>query len=189
MKHTYVFALNVFVKPGIGKAAVLNAEKVTEMRPIDADTLLKRPIWFCGGWMGDSYAEGYMDALDKVEEVIKSEPTIEMPRWIPCEKELPNENDIFYNGVGIDNERKVSDRVLAIDSDGFIRTGYFIKACNPHKYYGKGIRNGYSSPGTADWEFGEHYMGDPNNWVCGSGLDIIAWMPLPEPYTERKDNE
>lgn len=59
------------------------------MRPIDADTLLERPIWFCGGWMGDSYAEGYMDALDKVEETIKSEPTIEMPRWIPCEERLP----------------------------------------------------------------------------------------------------
>ena len=96
MKHTYVFVLNVFVKPGIGKAAVLNAEKVTEMRPIDADTLLKRPIWFCGGWMGDSYAEGYMDALDKVEEVIRSEPTIEMPRWIPCEERLPEKEEKSY---------------------------------------------------------------------------------------------
>lgn len=148
------------------------------MRLIDADTLMKKAE-------KTLYADHPF--IRFMRSQVNNAPTIDAtPKWIPCEKELPNENDIFYNGVGIDNERKVSDRVLAIDSDGFIRTGYFIKACNPHKYYGKGIRDGYSSPGIAEWDFGEHYMGDPNNWVCGSGLDIVAWMPLPELYEEER---
>lgn len=150
------------------------------MRLIDADKL-KIDYIEEDETSDDVYVYRYVS-----ETQIDNAPTIEMPQWIPCEKELPNEDEIFYNGVGVDNERKVSDRVLAIDSDGFIRTGYFMKACNPHKYYGKGIRNKYSRLGTADWEFGEHYMGDPNNWVCGSGLDIIAWMPLPKPYEEER---
>ena len=152
------------------------------MRLIDADALeYKQQVMYKKGDSDEVFAEWFITATE-----INNAPTINViPKWIPCEKELPNENEIFYNGVGIDNERDVSDRVLAIDSDGFIRTGYFIKSCSPHEYYGKGIRNKYSSPGIAEWDFGEHYMGDPNNWVCGSGLDIVAWMSLPKPYTER----
>lgn len=149
------------------------------MKIVDMDAL----------WKGIEELIGNIDVylpVNFIDEFAENYIVDIAPQWIPCEKELPNENDIFYNGVGIDNERKVSDRVLAIDSDGFIRTGYFIKACNPHKYYGKGIRDGYSSPGIAEWDFGEHYMGDPNNWVCGSGLDIVAWMPLPELYEEER---
>ena len=54
------------------------------MRLIDADALMKQPIWLCGGWVGDSYAEGYMDALDKVEETVKSAPTIDAVPVIRC---------------------------------------------------------------------------------------------------------
>lgn len=117
------------------------------MRPIDADTLLKRPIWFCGGWMGDSYAEGYMDALDKVEEVIKSEPTIEMPRWIPCKERLP----------------KVGEEVLCQCRANIIEVLYLDKF-------------GF-------WE-------NPSSFRHFLNSFVIAWMPLPESYTEeRKDNE
>lgn len=152
------------------------------MRLIDADTLMKKAE-------KTLYADHPF--IRFMRSQVNNAPTIDAtPKWIPCEKELPNENEIFYNDIGIDDERKVSDRVLAIDSDGFIRTGYFMKACNSHEYYGKGIRNKYSRLGTADWAFGEHYMGDPNSWVCGSSLDIVAWMPLPRPYEgERKDSE
>lgn len=126
---------------------------------------------------------------DKIVESIREKNTGVAPKWIPCEERLPNEDEIIYNGVGIDGERKLSDRVLAIDHNSFIRVGYFIKSCKPHKYNGKGAKNKYSEPFVACWEFGEHYMSDPSNWVCGCGFDAVAWMPLPEPYGERKDDE
>ena len=66
------------------------------MRPIDADALMEQPVWFCGGWVGDSYAEGYMDALDKVEETIKSAPTIDIvQKWIPCDERLPESKEML----------------------------------------------------------------------------------------------
>lgn len=54
------------------------------MRLIDADALMEQPVWLCGGWVGDSYAEGYMDALDKVEETVKSAPTIDAEPVVRC---------------------------------------------------------------------------------------------------------
>ena len=54
------------------------------MRLIDADALMEQPVWLCGGWVGDSYAEGYMDALDKVEETVKSAPTIDAVPVVRC---------------------------------------------------------------------------------------------------------
>ena len=148
------------------------------MRLIDADALM------------EAIRTDVMGGLN-YESFIKEAPTIDAtPRWILCEERLPNEDEIIYNGVGIDGERKLSDRVLAIDPNGFIRAGYFIKSCKPHKYNGKGAKNKYSKPLVACWEFGEHYMSDPSNWVCGCGFDAVAWMPLPEPYKgEREDDE
>ena len=54
------------------------------MRPIDADALMEQPVWLCGGWVGDSYAEGYMDALDKVEKTVKLAPTIDAVPVVRC---------------------------------------------------------------------------------------------------------
>lgn len=54
------------------------------MRLIDADALMEQHVWLCGGWVGDSHAEGYMDALDKVEETIKSAPTIDAVPVVRC---------------------------------------------------------------------------------------------------------
>ena len=72
-------------------------EKGKTMRLIDADALMEQPIWLCGGWVGDSYAEGYMDALDKFEETVKSAPTVDAePRWIPCEEKLPEQEEKVY---------------------------------------------------------------------------------------------
>lgn len=55
-----------------------------KMRLIDADALMEQPVWLCGGWVGDSYADGYMDALDKVEETVKSAPTIDAVQVVRC---------------------------------------------------------------------------------------------------------
>ena len=101
-----------------------------------------------------------------------------MTIWISCEKQLPNEDEIIWNSIGINGEREISDRVLAIDSTGFIRCGYFMKSCKTHKYCGNGKRNKYSDYGQASWEFGEHYQNNPKNWIVSCDADIIGWMPL-----------
>lgn len=111
---------------------------------------------------------------------IKALPTIEPKRgeWIPCSERLPNEDEIPYDGIGREGERTVSDRILAIDKNGFIRTGYFMNAMDAPRF---GKR----------YEFGEHYRSDPTNWIVGETcrrFDPIAWMPLPEPM-EGADDE
>ena len=58
-----------------------------EKRLIDANALLHDNVWLCGGFVGDPYSDGYMDALDKVETVIREFPTVDAVevvhgRWI-----------------------------------------------------------------------------------------------------------
>ena len=127
-----------------------------------------------------AYAEIAEEDVKAFEMAIEA---LEQSQWIPCDKKLPNEDEMYYNGVGIDGVRKVSDRVLAIDSKGFIRCGYFISSMWDHPYHGTGrIVNCYTDPLKACWEFGDHYKQDPENWIGGGKGDIVAWMPLPEPY-------
>lgn len=54
------------------------------MRLIDADELMDNKVWLCGGFVGDKYAEGYMDGLDAVEEVIKAMPTVDAVPVVRC---------------------------------------------------------------------------------------------------------
>lgn len=41
------------------------------------------------------------------------------------------------------------------------------------------MKNGNGSYTTVD-----EYYADYSEWISGAGDDVIAWMPLPEPYTE-----
>ena len=75
------------------------SQKGKTMRPIDADALMEQPVWLCGGWVGDSYAEGYMDALDKVEKTVKLAPTIDAVPVVRC-KDCAS---FRYSGMGGDN--------------------------------------------------------------------------------------
>lgn len=130
--------------------------------------------------MFDQHGCPISDAVFALDKAIEA---LEQSQWIPCDKKLPNEDEMYYNGVGIDGVRKVSDRVLAIDSKGFIRCGYFIASMWDHPYHGAGrIANRYTDPLKACWEFGEHYQQDPENWIVGGKGDIVAWRPLPEPW-------
>lgn len=90
-----------------------------------------------------------------------------MAKWISCKTKLPNENEMAYDGISREGQREISDRVLAIDANGFARTGYFMGSCRPHEGSQK------------RWEFGEHYNNDPKNWIVGTSWEPIAWMKIP----------
>ena len=54
---------------------------------ISREVILRDKVWLCGGYVGDDYAAGYMDALDKVETLIRNTPAVEAEpvihaRWI-----------------------------------------------------------------------------------------------------------
>ena len=49
----------------------------TEKRLIDANDLLHDTVWLCGGFVGDPYSDGYMEALDNVEKVIREFPKVD----------------------------------------------------------------------------------------------------------------
>lgn len=58
-----------------------------EKRLIDAEGVLRDKVWFCGGFVSDDFSMGYMEALDKVETVIRQAPTVDaVPvvhgRWV-----------------------------------------------------------------------------------------------------------
>ncbi len=109
--------------------------------------------------------------------------------WINVRNKLPNEDEMYYNGVRDYNDdtfRTRSDKVLAQDENGKIYCGYFLGSCWNHAYNGKGrIKNEHTRDGEACWEFG---VEDRNNYVIsiGTEIEIIAWRPLPEPYSESK---
>lgn len=126
--------------------------------------------------------------LETWVDLIPTADVVEVQRWIPVTERLPEEDEVIYNSIGIKGERQRSDRVLAIDSTGFIHCGYFIKSCKRHEYHGNGKKNEYSDNGTASWEFGDHYDFNPNNWIVPVNASIVAWMPLPEPYREEATN-
>ena len=72
---------------------------------ISRSALLEDKVFLCGGFVGDEYAKGYMEALDKVEETIKNAPTVEPVRgeWIPVSERLP-EKDGYFLITTSDNE-------------------------------------------------------------------------------------
>ena len=56
----------------------------TEKRLIDANALLHDKVWLCGGFVGDPYCDGYMEALDKVETVIREFPSVDAVEVVRC---------------------------------------------------------------------------------------------------------
>lgn len=49
----------------------------TEKRLIDANEFNHSPAFLCGGFPGDPYYDGYCDALDRIQEVLESFPTVD----------------------------------------------------------------------------------------------------------------
>ena len=139
----------------------------------ETDTNLQK--WDGGCWIRYKLFENVIEHLPAADVVER--------KWINVKECLPNEDEMFYNGVSVPGERELSDRVLALDKDGYIRCGYFMGSCNYHEYNGHGrVTNKYTRAGQAGWEFGNRHNDDPQGWVVGTTLDIRYWMPLPEPY-------
>ena len=93
----------------------------------------------------------------KVDELPSSQPE---PQWIPCSERLP---DVSYDTLG----NWSSEYVLLFYKDGHYDIGHF----NPNGIFEGVDVDGYAlTVGTAQEAFEE--------------VQVIAWMPLPEPYRE-----
>ena len=106
---------------------------------------------------------GFSDTFDKacIIGLIDEQPTIEVPKLIPCSERLPEEDPTFY----VAPDERTSRFVIAT----------VIGMTHPH-----------SSPRTLI----ARYSYTANRWVIRSSNigNVIAWMPLPQPYKEA-DNE
>lgn len=66
------------------------------MRLIDVDTIPDIKFLVCDATSANGELDAYCRGMDKVMEVVKSMPTIEVPQWIPCSKRLPEEKAEHY---------------------------------------------------------------------------------------------
>lgn len=60
---------------------------------ISRSALLKNKVFLCGGFVSDQYAQGYMEALDAVEEAINNAPTVDAApvvngKWVGVEFDM-----------------------------------------------------------------------------------------------------
>lgn len=54
------------------------------MRLIDVDAIPDIEFLVCDATSANGELDAYCRGMDKVMEVVKSMPTIEVPQWIPC---------------------------------------------------------------------------------------------------------
>ena len=147
--------------------------EVNRMRLIDADALLMNmnlAIAILEGTMknlglqDDAECQMELKAYRNIRDGIKDEPTAEPtaqpePHWIPCTERMPHNTGDFYlctAKLSVDDEYEVE--LLMLDTANDFDKSYFSKC----------IHNGLV--------FRESWSGG------NEALDVIAWMPLPEPY-------
>ena len=100
------------------------------------------------------------DQKEVFEDEINAERPVQLEqRWIPCSEQLPDEKDAgILKKLGTE---KMSEYVLAtVEVKGERMT---VTAC--------------TNDGKWDW----------NMKYAFPDYKVIAWMPLPEPYTERRE--
>lgn len=144
------------------------------MRLIDADALRE----FVEGrytvtWDHD-YDGGIKDACIDILNFIDNAPTIDaVPRWIPCEERLPKDLEVV-------NITWVNHRPMTYYAD--IKDKPFTATAIHYK-----DKWWWYSPICEDLlaECGESECDEMD-----AGIEVTAWMPLPDPYEEeRKDDD
>lgn len=135
------------------------------MRLIDADALIE----FVEGrytvtWNHD-YDGGIKDACIDILNFIDNAPTIDaMPCWIPCEEKLPEDGKTVL----------ISYRYKRGEGD---TSHVYISITSYGRIWSNSIVGDYK-----DWRQPFQFF--------HSNYEVIAWMPLPEPYDgERRDDE
>ena len=134
------------------------------MRLIDADALEKE---FCSGCQYEN--NKYSNCIDCA---LAHAPTVKEHKWISCSERLPEDlEEVNVTWVNHDPEPYYN----FVKDKPFTATAVYYK----EKWYW------YSST-CADLlaEYGRN----PNQEI-DDDIEITAWMPLPEPYAERREDE
>ena len=129
------------------------------MRAIDGDALIAK----YGDWYTEEGTEeGY---IGTIKGIVDSMPTIEPePHWIPCSERLPEEDvEVLISYRYKEGEGDTSHIDMDITTYG-------------QMYFG-GNKVGNRKHWRAPFEYFE------------SNYEVVAWMPLPEPYKERREDE
>ena len=146
------------------------------MRLIDVDTLLNELELFFIRKEKEAYYIGergpritWNDAIC----FIKDAPIIEGcgTKWIPCSERLPEDN-VPVNITWVN--RKPEYYYKHIKDVPFTATGVFFQ--EKWYWYSSTIEDYLAEYGRAEWDEIEESM--------HKSIEVIAWMPLPKPYTE-----
>ena len=130
------------------------------MRLIDADALCKDLLerWSVAETRKEELIKAVM--ADVVTPIIVLQPTIEPePHWIPCNERLPD-----YEGY---------DEVLTT-VNGRAENVRYINAVITNAEYDDTDKQWYINGCAAKWV--------ARNGKVMSDVDVLAWMPLPEPW-------
>ena len=141
------------------------------MRLIDADALKEA----LNNWAVDLTKSKFPHYIkDDADCIIDNAPTVDaVPRWIPCEEKLPKDLEVV--NITWINHRPMT-YYADIKDKPFTATAIHYR----DKWW-------WYSPICEDLlaECGESECDEMD-----AGIEVTAWMPLPEPYEgERKDDE
>lgn len=132
------------------------------MRAIDADHLRR--------WILSRVFKTQLSVADVIDQIDREdiiEPEQPEPQWIPCSERLPEERDWY---LGIFKE----------PDTGWINPLPFICDYLLGKKTKATTKEGWILKGFTDREEHIDYYFD---------LECVAWMPLPQPYAERREND
>ena len=109
--------------------------------------------------LDNEWSGGVLEAINAVEDLPSAQPEL---RWIPCSERLPEEYGEFL--VTMTEKAKAKDLGFDID-ETYIR------------------KMRYNSNG---WQLPRHIP----SWINEAVKDeVLAWMPLPEPYQEEGEKD
>jgi len=125
------------------------------------------------------------DTREAAQSLLDAQPTVERePKWIPCSERMPeNETEVeitcIRRYIGAGNEKKESCfTTRAFYTDGTMNTedsSYVWNDCDNWEYDEE--KDAYIIP-EGWWEFPTF----SEEFGAAVDAEVVAWMPLPEPY-------